>query len=355
MVAFAPRPTTPLLTIAIPTYNRSRYLAENLAQLRSEVSSVVPGSVEILVSDNCSPDGTPSVVYDAIASGLSIRYVRNETNVGWALNFVQCFDLATGKYVLLLGDDDLLVDGALALLMRQLTGSEYGLVCLRPYGFDLDFRREHPGGTGRIRRFSDANRFLLAISRWFTLTSACVINKSLVSAVDSREFVATNLAVFHLVLRASLAGRENLFVDKFLVASKRQNSGGYDYAQVFVGEMWRIIDGQRAHGLSPRTIRALERQKLLSYYPFYLLDLRLSGSGNQKTTWDLFAARFHSRLIFRFWLAPIIWLPRPIAIAWGGVATVLGRIIGGDLQRGLKFMWNRLMRSVGFWRVSTAR
>ena len=56
----------PLLTVAIPTYNRAFYLEQNLAQLRSGLSGVVPGLVEVIVSDNCSPDTTPHVVGRAI-------------------------------------------------------------------------------------------------------------------------------------------------------------------------------------------------------------------------------------------------------------------------------------------------
>ena len=46
----------PVLTIAIPTWNRGSYLAQNLAQLHAELREVPPGRVEVLVSDNHSTD-----------------------------------------------------------------------------------------------------------------------------------------------------------------------------------------------------------------------------------------------------------------------------------------------------------
>src|SRR6185436_21130825 len=124
---------TPLLTIAIPTWNRAAYLAQNLAQLRSEMEEIAPGTVEIVVSDNCSPDHTGDVVQTELRQGAPIRYVRNPENLGWAKNFAQAFELASGKYTLLLGDDDLLVDGALKLLLARLRESDYGVVSLRAY------------------------------------------------------------------------------------------------------------------------------------------------------------------------------------------------------------------------------
>lgn len=344
----------PLLTIAIPTWNRAAFLRLNLQQLHSEVAGVAPGLVEVLVSDNCSPDDTGAVVERAIAAGLPVRYVRNRENLGWALNFVQCFDLAHGKYVLLFGDDDLFVDGTLPMLLERLARRDYGVVCLRPYGFDDDFRREHPGASGREQEWLDPNRFLVSISRYFTLTSACVINKSLLDGVDSKQFVSTDLATFHLMLRAALAAKRNLFINKYLVASKRQNSFNYEYAKVFVGDLWRIIDAQVQHGLSPWAVRAIERDKMLSYYPFYLFDLRMSRRGNLPQTHAQFAARFDGRWLFTFWLEPTIRLPRSLAVCWGAFTTCIGRIAGGDLRRGLAFGWNRLRRLATFRQVAAA-
>lgn len=346
---------SPLLTIAIPTWNRAAYLERNLAQLHSELAGVEPGKVEVLVSDNCSPDFTPAIVAAAVRGGLPVRYVRNEKNLGWALNFAQAFDLARGKYVLLMGDDDLFVDGALHLLLDRLAHGDFGVVCLRPYGFDEDFRREHPGGSGRERVFRDANSFLIAISRYFTLTSACVLNKSMLSQVDSRQFVTTDLAAFHFVLRAALAAEENLFIDKYLLASKRQNSFAYEYVDVFVGQLWRIIDAHVPLGVKPETVRVLERNKLLSYYPFYLLDLRLSGRGDLQSTLQQFAGRFHDRWLFKYWLVPIIRLPRPLAILWGSATTVIGRVMDGQLRRGAMFAWHRLVRSMGKMKEASLR
>lgn len=331
----------PLLTIAIPTWNRAQYLMRNLTQLRSELLNVQPGIVEVIVSDNHSSDSTPGVVQEAVSQGLPVLYVRNERNVGWASNFIQCFEMARGRYVLLLGDDDLFVDGTLAELVHFLSGRHYGVVCLRPYGFDTDPRRERPWRYGRTLVYSDSRLFLKKISNYFTLTSACVINKSLLAEVNSRQFITTDLATFHLVLRAALAAETNIFIDRYLIASKRQNSSSYEYADVFVDQFWEIMDAHIPYGLDEGAIRAIERKKILSYYPFYLFDLRLSGKGNPQQTLDRFRARFEDSWLFVLWLCPIMKFPRPFGLAWGAMTTIMGRVLGGDLLRGLWFAWNR--------------
>ena len=62
----------PLLTIAIPTYMRAEYLKKNLAQLK-RLGHGLWDELELLISDNASPDTTELVVMEAIADGLPIR------------------------------------------------------------------------------------------------------------------------------------------------------------------------------------------------------------------------------------------------------------------------------------------
>ena len=319
--------TKPLLTIAIPTFNRSSYLSLTLAQLSRELKTVDESSVEVLVSDNCSSDDTP-----------------HAENIGSDANTAQCFNLARGKYVLILGDDDLLIDGALSSLSSHLRSNEYGVVCLRPYGYERDFRREYPGGTGSLREFANAGDFLAAIGPYMTLISSCVINKDLLSNVDPREFCGGNLVQVQLVMQAALHSEKNLFVDDYQVACKRNNSGGYDFSRVFVEEFGRILDDSRRLGLSETAVRKIETRMLLGYYPYYLLRQRRDRSGDLAASQARFDARFGRRRLYLIWLAPILRLPRPLAIAWGTLATLFGRAVTGELRRGLAFAMHRMNR-----------
>lgn len=340
---------TPLLTIAIPTWNRASYLKENLEQLRSEISKVGDGVVEVLVSDNCSDDDTSEVVAAAIESGLPIRYVRNERNIGWGGNFCQCFELAEGKYVLLLGDDDLLVDGALVLLTDRLRVDNYGVVCLRPYGFDTDFRREYPGSFGNEREYSSPASFLKDIGALMTLISACVVRADLVRGLPLRQYFASDLAHLYLVLHAALNARKSYFLNRYLVACKRNNSASYKFADVFVDQLWDILDSHRSPLLDTDALSAIETRMLFSYYPIYLLSIRLSQTEEPLEVYTRFKARFHRRLLFFFWLAPTIRLPRVIAIPFGAFTTLVGRLVDGDFRRGQAFVRSKI---TSFLRIS---
>src|SRR5579863_1226934 len=118
-----PETAKPLLTIAIPTYNRASFLRELLAVLATELKD--EPRVELIVSDNASPDETPSVVQDFIARGLRVGYIRNVQNIGADANFLQCFERARGKYVWIFSDDDLILSGGVAKILSYCEDAEY--------------------------------------------------------------------------------------------------------------------------------------------------------------------------------------------------------------------------------------
>lgn len=94
---------TPLVTIAIPTYNRAGiYLPQALASAVGQTYQ----NLEIIVSDNCSTDDTCRLM-----SGQTdprIRYYRHQKPLVPNDNFNFCLRQARGKYFLLLLDDELI-------------------------------------------------------------------------------------------------------------------------------------------------------------------------------------------------------------------------------------------------------
>jgi abequosyltransferase len=336
----------PLLTIAIPTWNRANYLSLNLQQLKQEAGNQWD-SVEVLISDNASTDDTQQIVMDAVAGGMPIRYIRNAENIGSDANIAQCFDLSLGDFVLIMGDDDLFVDGALGHLLQHLDVNTLGVACMRPYGFNSDFRLEQPNSTQKAVLFQEPGKFLATIGPLMTLISSCVVNRRLLGNLQAKSFCGDNLVQVHLVLRAALAAENNIFFRHYLIACKRNNSGGYDFSQVFVSNLCAAMDSAKPFGLSDQSIEEIEKHLMLAYYPFYLLRQRLAATGDLKATFARFEKRFHRYFLFYCWLAPTICLPRPFAIVWGGITTGIGRVLRGDLGRGFTFLCNKISQRRG--------
>ncbi|PMB20499.1 glycosyl transferase [Fischerella thermalis CCMEE 5205] len=105
---------TPLVSIITPTYNRPDYLKQ---ALKSAISQTYQ-NIEIIVSDNCSPENPQAIVESF--NDPRIRFSRNETNLGMLPNTIKAFKMARGKYVAALLDDDLWEEDFLAKLVPPL-------------------------------------------------------------------------------------------------------------------------------------------------------------------------------------------------------------------------------------------
>jgi hypothetical protein len=104
--------TRPKVTIGIPTRNRRDYLRAALSSVFCQTYT----NLEVVVSDNCSSDGTFEDLSEYPDHRL--RFVRQSTDLGMVQNFNAVLNLATGEYFLLLSDDDLLEPTAIETLMR---------------------------------------------------------------------------------------------------------------------------------------------------------------------------------------------------------------------------------------------
>jgi hypothetical protein len=95
--------SNPLVTIAIPTYNRAgKYLRTALESALNQTYE----HIDVVVVDNCSTDHTSELVRSYEADHSQLRYVQNSENVGPFRNFQRCLDAARGSYFLMLHDDD---------------------------------------------------------------------------------------------------------------------------------------------------------------------------------------------------------------------------------------------------------
>lgn len=114
------------ISFNIPTYNRAKYLKQNLDILTTQIKELhKEDEVEINISDNASTDETKQVSEACIAANpqLHISYYCNEKNLGPDGNFIAAMHLAKGEYSLLWGDDDFLKEGGLARIFEL---AEYG-------------------------------------------------------------------------------------------------------------------------------------------------------------------------------------------------------------------------------------
>ena len=93
----------PLCSVGIPTYNRPALLAATLQEIRTQTYP----NLEIIISDNASPDAdVEKTCRQAAAVDRRIWYIRQEENIGPSANFEFVFRQATGQYFMWAADDD---------------------------------------------------------------------------------------------------------------------------------------------------------------------------------------------------------------------------------------------------------
>lgn len=111
-----PEKPRPFWTVAIPVYNRTKYILECLASVLLQWSG--EENMEILVIDNASTSSIHELI-DALAGGI-VSYYRNCENIGFTNNMNLGISLSRGEWVHVLHDDDAVYPGFYSRLQQSL-------------------------------------------------------------------------------------------------------------------------------------------------------------------------------------------------------------------------------------------
>ncbi|GAB6041978.1 glycosyltransferase [Endothiovibrio diazotrophicus] len=98
-------PSAPLVTLILTTYNHERYIAEAVRSALAQTYS----PLEIIISDDCSPDRTYDIareIVEAYRGPHQVRLLRNERNLGLIAHSNRVFSLSRGELILGGSGDD---------------------------------------------------------------------------------------------------------------------------------------------------------------------------------------------------------------------------------------------------------
>ncbi|MEE2818422.1 MAG: glycosyltransferase family 2 protein, partial [Pseudomonadota bacterium] len=119
------------LSICIPTFNRASYLRTLLASLAEDLHQL-PWPVEVIVSDNASPDETAEVVA-AMEGQLPLRYMRQSENIGPLRNMQKALRASAGEYAVYLADDDRLAYKGVIRAIEQMDANPKAGIYYAPW------------------------------------------------------------------------------------------------------------------------------------------------------------------------------------------------------------------------------
>jgi GT2 family glycosyltransferase len=118
----SPEPTCDV-SVIIVNWNLKDYLLEAIASVGETGGE---SSFEIIVVDNASEDGSVDAVKEQFPE---VRLIENDENVGFGCANNQGFEIAEGRYFLLLNNDAKLLEGALDLLVREMDAAPDIAIC----------------------------------------------------------------------------------------------------------------------------------------------------------------------------------------------------------------------------------
>lgn len=222
-----------VLSLCFPTYNRGWCMKEQIERLKNCPQEVLD-KMEIIISDNCSTDDTQQIVQDAIDQGFNCRYIRNETNLGMDGNFVSCFRKAKGRYVWLLGDDDIIIIDSLVDIVKLLdVPQELGLLHVYQK-YDL---------SNKVMHITNSDQMMRHVSYYITFISANIVNTKYVPTIDFEKYMGTWFTLVPLYLTSLFQEKLNILYIKqtFECAKDFSRNGGYNYFKVFVQNYLTIL------------------------------------------------------------------------------------------------------------------
>jgi len=306
----------PLLTLAIPTYNRSTYLRQLLENLEVPLRGEL--RVELIVSDNCSSDDTPALVAEFQARGMRIHSIRNAVNIGADGNFVQCYEAARGKYFWIIGDDDLLAPGAMSSILDRIQAEEYDIIYLSQFPIKEPVGELEHQQIRNAVEIRSAEEFARRIHVFFTFISANIVNKDTIMRSHPKPFkdLTGSLLVQLGWTFAALDGfKRGLLVYDPLLGARDNIAGGYQLFDVF-GPRLKAVAEDRISSLKVR--RAIFNGTLRHYLPLFAVKYRRARIPFREdcTPQERLTPAFRDFLSYWVFLYPVLTLPLLLAIAW---------------------------------------
>lgn len=214
----------PDLSVIIPTYNRITMLEEALASLYAQEYK---GSVEVIVIDDNSKDGTSQIIREKYPD---IHLITLAENKGASAARNQGITAAKGKFMAFLDSDDLWKPHHLSTQMTLL--KDQAIAKTKRYFGISDIFIWDMVGDNRYKKsqkpkpnYSSALHHLLAGGSFVSTPSATVFPKHILDKIGLFDASLRLAEDTDLYTRAILAGFEPVFTESASVVRRKHDNG----------------------------------------------------------------------------------------------------------------------------------
>lgn len=254
-----PKHDPPLLSICIPTYNRSSNLDRCLHAILSQLKD--DSSVEVLVSDNASTDDTPEIVRRYAARYPYLKYSRNSENIGADRNIYHVMRQAHGSFIKMQGDDDYFVEGTLIPLIDIVKKHrECGIIHIHVHNNDR-----------RVYQTEGMQEFLRASTIMSTFISGIILRKEDLEQVEEpTKFIESTLNQMYLQYAILSKNPKFCVVNQSMFYYGANQPSGYNFGEVVFRSYQSILRYFIGKGLTEDDVRAEKSRSLFNFIlPWY--------------------------------------------------------------------------------------
>ncbi|NDV58032.1 glycosyltransferase family 2 protein [Bacteroides sp. 519] len=266
-----------LVSICIPTYNRSAILKDTMQRITSDPA--FDEEVELIISDNNSTDDTGDVVREFTDKYSNVRYYRNEENVR-DRNFQVVLSYAHGDYLKLQNDYIYFPEGQLAFMkecIRKYQSTRQPLFFIRKVRKELAKQSEIVCNS--------LDEYIYTVSYYSTwLSSFGCWHEDFEALTEKDRYFYTSLQQVDWIYRivssknCAIIIHHNIFETTKLPLGPR---GGYNYFGVHVGKYYEIMeDCMDAQLVSKPIFNKDRRYTLYMYRERFIRYLLFPKKGN---------------------------------------------------------------------------
>jgi glycosyltransferase involved in cell wall biosynthesis len=310
-----------------------RLLLDTLIQQAQEIH-VLGKLCRILVCNNASTDGTTEYLNE-LRHVEGIDVINHVVNCGGDANILFCFQAAESKYVWIVGDDDVPLQGALVAIIECLERDEPDLLYLPQLWVNLEEVVECANIKINSKQMHPLSNMGLAVHAnvYVTFISAWVVNLDSYYASSPQpkydRFRGTSFNQLEWNLTLIKQGHKLMCAKDIFLVCRGGSSGGYSLFEVFSTQYNQIIK-EKLFDNQPMYY-FFRNCMLWCFIPGLIWGARKNTIGNfngfdKEKTMTILKNAYGGDKYFTMIVKPIILSRRPLAWCFRGISRVFGKI-----------------------------
>ncbi|MBX9852136.1 MAG: glycosyltransferase family 2 protein [Cytophagaceae bacterium] len=280
--------STPLVSIALCTYNGAPFLEAQLDSIFSQTYT----NIEVIAVDDVSSDRTVEILKN-YSTRYNLKVFINEKNLGYIKNFERAISLCNGDYIALCDQDDIWEKSKIEVLLKGI--GENQLI----YSDSEMIRRD---GTSLNKKISDVQNFVQGHQPESFLFHNCVAGHTCLFKKELKNYIFPfPEKLYHdwwIVFAASSVGKIT-YVNSCLTRYRQHESANTDMLHLRTPE--KVIEGDKSRKLEQRTINVINNLSI--YYGFkYLSEKDRNFIGTLIENYKRRLNHYFSLRLLLFWL-----------------------------------------------------